>query len=84
SSGVHTTPDDHAVAVPVPSRVRDKIAKSDWSIKRWWPNLIHLRVAVPDWLPPLAHGLVVHSEQARLHGARHCDALTDALTTLTR
>ncbi|MGW9028702.1 hypothetical protein ACWGQ5_32120, partial [Streptomyces sp. NPDC055722] len=33
-SGVHTTPDDHAVAVPVPSRVRDKIAKSDWSTSK--------------------------------------------------
>ncbi|MFJ9033799.1 hypothetical protein ACIRQP_36000 [Streptomyces sp. NPDC102274] len=27
SSGVHTTPGDHAVDLPVPSRVRHKIAK---------------------------------------------------------
>ncbi|WP_255306213.1 hypothetical protein [Streptomyces sp. Wb2n-11] len=53
-------------------------------LERWWPNLTHLRMAVPDWLPPLAHGLVVHSEQARFHGAGHRDALTDALTALTR
>lgn len=29
SSGVHTPPDDHAMAVPVPRRVRGKIANPD-------------------------------------------------------
>ncbi|MGW4490442.1 hypothetical protein [Streptomyces sp. NPDC004376] len=53
-------------------------------LKRWWPDLTHLRVTVPDWLLPFAHGLVVHSERARLHGAGHRDALTRAVTTLTR
>ncbi|MEV0537732.1 hypothetical protein [Kitasatospora sp. NPDC050463] len=28
-SGVHTTPDDHAMAAPVPRRVRGKIANPD-------------------------------------------------------
>ncbi|MEV6404126.1 hypothetical protein AB0M58_14425 [Streptomyces bobili] len=53
-------------------------------LDRWWPNLSHSRVTIPGWLPPFAHGLVVHSERARLHGAGHHDALTHALTTLTR
>ncbi|GAA2443038.1 hypothetical protein GCM10010433_50290 [Streptomyces pulveraceus] len=53
-------------------------------LQRWWPNLTHLRVMVPDWLLPFAHGLVVHSEQARLHGAGHRDALAHAVTALTR
>ncbi|MGW0875296.1 hypothetical protein ACWD3Z_33135 [Streptomyces sp. NPDC002740] len=52
--------------------------------RRWWPNPTHLRVAIPAWLFPFAHGLVVHSERARLHGASHHNALTDALAALTR
>ncbi|PZT76790.1 MULTISPECIES: hypothetical protein [unclassified Streptomyces] len=53
-------------------------------LKRWWPDLTHLRVTVPDWLLPFAHGLVIHSERARLHGVGHRDALTHAVTTLAR
>ncbi|MFE9846560.1 hypothetical protein [Streptomyces goshikiensis] len=53
-------------------------------LARWWPDLTHLRVTVPAWLPPFAHGLVVHSERARLDGAGHHPALTHALTALTR
>ncbi|MFF0551042.1 hypothetical protein ACFYUL_18995 [Streptomyces sp. NPDC004311] len=49
----------------------------------WWPDLAHLRITVPTWLPPFAHGLVAHSERARLDGCGHRDALTHALTTLT-
>ncbi|MEU3904077.1 hypothetical protein AB0F20_09685 [Streptomyces goshikiensis] len=52
-------------------------------LARWWPNLTRLRITVPGWLPPFAHGLVVHSERARLDGAGHHNALTHALTTLT-
>ncbi|MFE9832523.1 hypothetical protein ACFYPK_28330 [Streptomyces halstedii] len=53
-------------------------------LKRWWPDLTHLRVTVPDWLLPFAHGMVIHSERARLHGAGQRDALTHAVTILTR
>ncbi|MEU6331543.1 HD domain-containing protein [Streptomyces sp. NPDC047049] len=53
-------------------------------LSRWWPNTTHLRLTIPAWLSPFAHGLVVHSERARLDGASHHDAVTHALTTLTR
>lgn len=36
SSRVHMTPNDHAVAVPVPHQVHDEITKPDWSISRRW------------------------------------------------
>ncbi|MFD4476035.1 hypothetical protein ACFWPU_07955 [Streptomyces sp. NPDC058471] len=52
--------------------------------RRWWPNRDHLRLTIPAWLPAFAHGLVVHSERAHLDGAAPLDALTHALTTLTR
>ncbi|WP_327591370.1 hypothetical protein OHA25_60575 (plasmid) [Nonomuraea sp. NBC_00507] len=45
---------------------------------RWWPNPSYLRLTVPSWLFPLAFDLVVRSEQARLDGATHEEALTHA------
>ncbi|MEV5434113.1 hypothetical protein [Streptomyces sp. NPDC052701] len=51
-------------------------------LRRWWPDTTRLRIAVPDWLPPAAFTLVVHSEQAALDGATHHQALTAAHQTL--
>ncbi|MEV7959057.1 hypothetical protein ACIO6T_39260 [Streptomyces sp. NPDC087532] len=53
-------------------------------LSRWWPDLTHLRVPIPAWLLPFAHSLVVYSEQARLDGDSHHNALAHALTNLTR
>ena len=50
---------------------------------RWWPDPTYLRVEPPDWLHPLACDLVMHSEQARIDGATHHQALTHAQQTLT-
>ncbi|MFJ8768913.1 hypothetical protein [Streptomyces clavifer] len=52
-------------------------------LTRWWPDLARLCVAVPDWLPPAAFSLMVHSEQAALDGAAHSDALAGAQRLLT-
>ncbi|TLS46192.1 hypothetical protein FE633_11085 [Streptomyces montanus] len=51
-------------------------------LERWWPAPVRLRVELPSWLGPFAHSLVVHSERARLDGAGHRDALSQALATL--
>ncbi|MER7671827.1 hypothetical protein ABTY61_25675 [Kitasatospora sp. NPDC096128] len=51
-------------------------------LRRWWPDPGRLRVALPPWLPPVAFDLVVHSEQARLDGANHGEALEHALHTV--
>ncbi|MFF3441784.1 hypothetical protein [Streptosporangium sp. NPDC002721] len=52
-------------------------------LQRWWPNPSHLRLALPGWLPPIAFDLMAGSEQARLDGATHHEALTHALHTLS-
>ncbi len=48
-------------------------------LTRWWPDPARLRLAVPHWLHPLAHDLVVRSEQGRLDGATDTEALEHAL-----
>ncbi|MER8090718.1 hypothetical protein ACFVZR_37005 [Streptomyces sp. NPDC058316] len=53
-------------------------------LQRWWPDTTRLRIPVPDWLPPAAFALVVHSEQASLDGATHHHALATARQILTR
>ncbi|WP_225446884.1 hypothetical protein [Streptacidiphilus sp. PB12-B1b] len=50
---------------------------------RWWPDLTRLRVPVPGWLHHVAFDLVLRSEQARLDGATHQQALDHALNALT-
>jgi hypothetical protein len=52
-------------------------------LQRWWPDMTRLRIPVPDWLPPAAFALVVHSEQASLDGATHRQALDTARHFLT-
>ncbi|MFF4411392.1 hypothetical protein ACFYY8_02625 [Streptosporangium sp. NPDC001559] len=47
-------------------------------LTRWWPDTSQLRVPVPDWLHGIAFDLMLHSEQARLEGASHHDALVHA------
>ncbi|MER5625861.1 hypothetical protein ABT061_32975 [Streptosporangium sp. NPDC002544] len=51
-------------------------------LTRWWPDPSYLRITVPSWLHAVAFDLVVRSEQARLDGATHHDALTHALALL--
>ncbi|WP_433426398.1 hypothetical protein ACQP1V_42825 (plasmid) [Microtetraspora malaysiensis] len=51
---------------------------------RWWPDPTYLRVSVPHWAHAVAFDLMARSEQARLDGATHHQALTHALQTLTR
>ncbi|MFD5447355.1 hypothetical protein ACWDTR_14575 [Streptomyces sp. NPDC003470] len=53
-------------------------------LQRWWPDMTRLRIPVPDWLPPAAFALVVHSEQAALDGGSHRQALGAARKFLTR
>ncbi|MGV9601305.1 hypothetical protein ACWDR1_32060 [Streptosporangium sandarakinum] len=50
-------------------------------LPRWWPDVSRLRVAVPTWLHQVAFDLMLRSEQARLDGASHHDALTHARQT---
>ena len=47
-------------------------------LTRWWPDPSHLRIVIPAWLHPVAFGLVVRSEQARLDGATNRGALIHA------
>ncbi|WP_049557461.1 hypothetical protein [Nonomuraea sp. SBT364] len=47
-------------------------------LDRWWPDPARLRVDVPAWVYGVAFDLVIASEQARLDGASHHDALTHA------
>lgn len=82
-------PDQHTAYQRAPHltdllKAADGLDRYRLPLDRWWPNLSHLRVTVPGWLPPFAHGLVVHSERARLRGTGHRDAITHALNTLTR
>jgi hypothetical protein len=53
-------------------------------LSRWWPDTSRLRVTVPDWLHGVAVDLMLGSEQARLDGALHHDALTHALQIISR
>lgn len=51
-------------------------------LRHWWPDLTRLRIPVPAWLPPVAHRLVVLSEQAALDGESHQEALQHASRAL--
>lgn len=51
--------------------------------QRWWPGLSRLRATTPDWLPTVAFELVVRSEQARLDGATHQQAIDHACRLFT-
>ncbi|MFG3438307.1 hypothetical protein ACGF0J_13780 [Nonomuraea sp. NPDC047897] len=53
-------------------------------LARWWPDTTHLRVEVPGWLHRIAFDLMLHSEQARLEGVSHRDALTHARQIISR
>ncbi|MGR6924204.1 hypothetical protein ACU635_58925 [[Actinomadura] parvosata] len=53
-------------------------------LPRWWPDTSRLRVTVPAWLHGVAVDLMLHSEQARLDGASHRDALTHACQIISR
>ncbi|RLU82595.1 hypothetical protein CTZ27_29690 [Streptomyces griseocarneus] len=81
-------PSEHRAAYQRAPHLADLLKAADTldryrlPLQRWWPDASHLRIAVPDWLYPIAHRLVVRSEQARLTGADHHSALTHALTTL--
>ncbi|MFJ3584628.1 hypothetical protein ACIPPS_20710 [Streptomyces sp. NPDC090127] len=53
-------------------------------LRRWWPEVSRLRLALPDWLPAAAFALVVRSERAHLEGATQTLALVTARQMLTR
>ncbi|MGK5500104.1 hypothetical protein, partial [Streptomyces sp. URMC 125] len=59
--------DDHAVAVPVPSRVRDKIAKSDWSTSGPEKYEHALRLRSPQ-AGPLKAADFVHARLSSMKG----------------
>ncbi|WP_440097903.1 hypothetical protein [Streptosporangium sp. H16] len=63
-------------------KVADCLDRYRLPLQRWWPDPSHLRIAIPSWLPPIAFDLMARSEQARLDGATHREALTHALHTL--
>ncbi|WP_256178064.1 hypothetical protein [Kitasatospora aureofaciens] len=63
-------------------KAADALDRYRLPLARWWPDLSRLRVAVPAWLLPIAFDLVLHSEQARLDGAAHREALDHALHTV--
>ncbi|RBQ13996.1 hypothetical protein DP939_43060 [Spongiactinospora rosea] len=52
-------------------------------LDRWWPDLARLRVDVPAWMYGIAFDLMLASEQARLDGAGHHQALTHARHTIS-
>ncbi|WP_230210963.1 hypothetical protein [Streptomyces kaniharaensis] len=60
-------------------KAADALDRYRLPIQRWWPDPARLRRPVPGWAPPLAHDLVVHSEQTRLDGATDHQALRQAL-----
>ncbi|MER8103011.1 hypothetical protein [Kitasatospora sp. NPDC094016] len=60
-------------------KAADALDRYRLPLARWWPDPSRLRLPVPVWLHPVAHDLVVHSEQARLDGATDTQALEHAL-----
>ncbi|MFE3110621.1 hypothetical protein [Kitasatospora indigofera] len=60
-------------------KLADALDRYRLPLARWWPDPARLRLPVPAWAPPLAHDLVVHSEQARLDGATTTQAMEHAL-----
>lgn len=60
-------------------KAADALDRYRLPLARWWPDPSRIRLSVPAWLHPLAHDLVVHSEQARLDGATDTQALEHAL-----
>ncbi|MFF2953036.1 hypothetical protein ACFVVU_17020 [Kitasatospora sp. NPDC057965] len=68
----------HRLAVDL-LKAADALDRYRLPLARWWPDLRRLRLPVPDWAPPLAHDLVVRSEQARLDGATDAHAIELAL-----
>ncbi|MFF5242825.1 hypothetical protein ACFY3V_01015 [Streptosporangium sp. NPDC000095] len=64
-------------------KVADCLDRYRLPLQRWWPDPSHLRIVIPSWLPPIACDLMARSEQARLDGATHHEALTHALHTLS-
>ncbi|MFD9687358.1 hypothetical protein ACFWXO_16560 [Kitasatospora sp. NPDC059088] len=74
-----TTADrQHGQAVDL-LKAADALDRYRLPLERWWPDPARLRRPVPAWAPPLAHDLLVHSEQARLDGATNHQALRQAL-----
>ncbi|WP_051713141.1 hypothetical protein [Spirillospora albida] len=63
-------------------RAADALDRYRLPLARWWPDLSRLTVQVPTWMPPLAHRLVVLTEEARLDGATPETALTHAHHTI--
>ncbi|MEU1073638.1 MULTISPECIES: hypothetical protein [unclassified Streptomyces] len=64
-------------------KAADALDRYRLPLQHWWPDLSRLRATVPDWLPTVAFELVVRSEQARLNGATHRQALDDACQLFT-
>ncbi|MGW7446653.1 hypothetical protein [Kitasatospora sp. NPDC054795] len=60
-------------------KAADALDRYRLPLARWWPDPGRLRLPVPAWLHPVAHDLVVRSEQARLDGATDTQALEHAL-----
>ncbi|MFG1949283.1 HD domain-containing protein [Nonomuraea sp. NPDC048826] len=52
-------------------------------LTRWWPDPARLRVSVPAWMHDVAVDLMLASEQARLDGATHHEAITVACHTVS-
>lgn len=68
----------HAARLTDLLKAADCLDRYRLPLPRWWPDTSRLRVQVPDWLHGVAFDLMLHSEQARLDGASHHDALIHA------
>ncbi len=68
----------HAARLTDLLKAADCLDRYRLPLPRWWPDTSLLRVQVPAWLHGVAFDLMLHSEQARLDGASHHDALTHA------
>ncbi|WP_245204898.1 hypothetical protein [Kitasatospora sp. RG8] len=63
-------------------KLADALDRFRLPLARWWPDSNRMPGPVPAWAPPLAHDLVMLSEQARLDGATNNQALELALHTV--
>lgn len=75
-SGVQRHAYRHAARLTDLLKAADCLDRYRLPLTRWWPHTSMLHV--PDWIHGVAFDLMLHSEQARLDGASHCDALTHA------
>lgn len=56
-------------------KAADALDRYRLPLQRWWPDPARLRIAIPAWIRPFAHDLVVAGERARLDDAPLDEAL---------